>query len=86
MFVMPCFVLLSVMTFVDHFSICVCYLCVEAMFIFFINPISSFFKKEINVMTSKSKGKKRRRERCLAFENKEERDGDLKPKLNQLTC
>jgi hypothetical protein len=56
------------------------------MFIFFINPISSFFKKEINVMTSKSKGKKRRRERCLAFENKEERDGDLKPKLNQLTC
>jgi hypothetical protein len=38
MFVMPCFFLLSVMTLVDHFSICVCYLCVvETMFIFFIS-------------------------------------------------
>jgi hypothetical protein len=41
-------------------------------------------------MSSKARKKKEEeeeeRERCLAFENKEERDGDLKPKLNQLTC
>jgi len=37
-------------------------------------------------MTSKAREKRRRREKCLAFGKKEERDGDLKPKLNQLTC
>jgi hypothetical protein len=35
-------------------------------------------------MTSKAmeKRRRRRRQRCLAFGNKEERDGGLKPKLN----
>jgi hypothetical protein len=86
MFVMLCFFLLSVMSLVGPFlNLCVLSLCRDHVHLKKnINPIFILFFKEVNVMTSKARGKKRRRERCLAFENKEERDGNLKTQAQSI--